>query len=164
MPKDLDDLFHETLKYVYYAEKEIHSALPTLAKAARSDALRDALEKHKSETREHITRLEDVFEIIDKPARTEAGEAIEGLIAECLEITLDFKGSSAVDSAIIAGAQVIEHYEISQYGTLKAWAKKLGRTRAVELLDRTLTQEKHADKTLTELAERALGEKAAAHA
>jgi ferritin-like metal-binding protein YciE len=90
-----------------------------------------------------------------------AGEAIEGLIAECLEIAT---GSSAADSAIIAGAQVIEHYEISQYGTLKAWAKKLGRTRAVELLDRTSTEEKHADKTLTELAERALNEKAAANA
>ena len=77
---------------------------------------------------------------------------------------MDFKGSSAVDSAIIAGAQVIEHYEISKYGTLKAWAKKLGRTRAVEVLDRTLTEEKNADKTLTELAERALNEKATAHA
>ena len=164
MSKDLDDLFHETLKYIYYAEKEIHSALPTLAKIARSDALRDALEKHKKETQDHITRLEDVFEIIDKSARTEASEVIEGLIAECLEIATEFKGSSAVDSAIIAGAQVIEHYEISQYGTLKAWAKKLGRTRAVELLDRTLTEEKHADKTLTELAERALNEKAAANA
>jgi len=150
MSKDLDDLFHETLKYIYYAEKEIHSALPTLAKIARSDALRDALEKHKKETQDHITRLEDVFAIIDKSAR--------------LEIATEFKGSSAADSAIIAGAQVIEHYEISQYGTLKAWAKKLGRTRAVELLDRTLTEEKHADKTLTELAERALNEKAAANA
>jgi ferritin-like metal-binding protein YciE len=121
MSKDLDDLFHETLKYIYYAEKEIHSALPTLAKIARSDALRDTLEK---ETQDHITRLEDVFAIIDKSARTEASEAIEGLIAECLEIATEFKGSSAADSAIIAGAQVIEHYEISQYGTLKAWAKK----------------------------------------
>jgi ferritin-like metal-binding protein YciE len=164
MSKDLDDLFHETLKYIYYAEKEIHSALPTLAKIARSDALRRALENHKKETQDHITRLEDVFAIIDKSARTEASEAIDGLIAECLEIATEFKGSSAADSAIIAGAQAIEHYEISQYGTLKAWAKKLGRTRAVELLDRTLTEEKHADKTLTELAERALNEKAAANA
>jgi len=162
MSKDLADLFHETLKYIYYAEKEIHSALPTLAKIARSDALRDTLENHKKETQDHITRLEDVFEIIDKSARPEASEAIEDLIAECLEIAMEFKGSSAVDSAIIAGAQVIEHYEIPQYGTLKAWAEKLGRTRAVELLDRTLTEEKRADKTLTGLAERALNEKKAA--
>jgi ferritin-like metal-binding protein YciE len=164
MSKDLDDLFHETLKFTYYAEKEIHSALPTIAKAARSDALRDALEKHKKETQDHITRLEEVFDIIDKAAKTEASEGIEGLIAECLEIAVDFKGSAAVDSAIIAGAQAIEHYEISKYGTLKAWAKKLGRTRAVEVLARTLTEEKNADKTLTELAERALNEKAAANA
>ena len=81
MSKDLDDLFHETLKYTYYAEKEIHSALPTIAKAARSDALRDALEEHKKETQDHITRLEEVFEIIDKAAKTEASEGIEGLIA-----------------------------------------------------------------------------------
>ena len=113
MSKDLDDLFHETLKYIYYAEKEIHSALPTLAKIARSDALRRALENRKKETQDHITRLEDIFAIIDKSARTEASEAIEGLIAECLEIATEFKGSPAVDSAIIAGAQVIEHYEIS---------------------------------------------------
>ena len=162
MSQDLDHLFHDILKYTYYAEKEIHSALPTIAKAARSDALRTALGKHKTETQDHITRLEEVFEIIDKPAKTEASEGIKSLIAECLEITLDFKGSWAVDLAIIAGTQAIEHYEISRYGTLKAWAKKLGRKRASELLDQTLTEEKNADKTLTELAERALNEKAAA--
>ena len=104
MSKDLDDLFHETLKYIYYAEKEIHSALPTLAKIARSDALRVALEKHKKETQDHITRLEDVFEIIDKSARTEASEAIEGLIAECLEIATEFKGSSVVDFRDCSGS------------------------------------------------------------
>ena len=162
MSKDLDDLFHETLKYIYYAEKEIHSALPTLAKIARSDALRHALENHKKKTQDQITRLEDVFAIIDKSARTEASEAIQGVIAEGLEIAR-VQGSSAADSAIIAGAQVIEHYEISQYGTLKAWQRSC-RTRAVEPLDRPLTEEKTRSKTLDELAERELNGKAAANA
>ena len=105
-----------------------------------------------------------MFEIIDKPAKTEASEGIDGLIAECLEIAVDFKNSSAVEPAVIAGVQAIEHHEICKYGALKAWAKKLGRTRVVELFDQTLREEKKADKTLTELAERALNERAMASA
>jgi ferritin-like metal-binding protein YciE len=161
---DLEDIFHEALKYIYHAERKIHSALPTIAKAARSDALRVALEKHNAETQGHIARLEEVFEMIDNPAKSEIGEAVEGLISECLEITLKFKDSSALDSALIAGAQAIEHYEIAHYGTLKAWAKRLGRDHAVRLLDQTLMEEKHADKVLSELAERALDKKTSATA
>jgi len=151
--KTLDDLFHETLKDIYYAEKKILTALPKMAKAAQSSDLESAFVKHARETEGQVARLEKVFEIIDKPAKGKKCEAIEGLIAEGKEIMEDFKGSPALDAGLLAAAQAVEHYEISRYGTLKTWAEALGMSQAVRLLDQTLNEEKNTDVTLTEIAE-----------
>lgn len=151
--KTLDDLFHETLKDIYYAEKKILTALPKMAKAAQSEDLQSAFTQHQGETEEQVARLEKIFEIIDKPARGKKCEAIEGLIDEGKEIMEDFKGAPALDAGLLAAAQAVEHYEISRYGTLRTWAAALGMTQAIKLLDQTLLEEKNADATLTEIAE-----------
>src|SRR5882724_3671767 len=151
--KTLDDLFHETLKDIYYAEKKILAALPKMAKAAQSDELRAAFEKHRDETEGQVERLEQVFELIEQPAKGKKCDAIEGLLDEGKEIMTEFKGSPALDAGLLAGAQAVEHYEISRYGTLKTWANELGLKDAVRLLDATLQEEKKTDATLTKIAE-----------
>ena len=161
-PKTLEDLFHETLKDIYYAEKAILKALPKMAKKAESDDLRAAFEKHRDETETHVERLEEIFNALDKPARGKTCDAIIGLIDEGKEVMEEFKNSEALDAGLLAGAQAVEHYEISRYGTLKAWAAKLEMDDAVSLLDQTLQEEKKTDQLLTELAEAALNQKAAA--
>jgi ferritin-like metal-binding protein YciE len=158
--KTLDDLFHETLKDIYYAEKKILTALPKMAKAAQSDDLRAAFEKHERETEDQVARAEEVFELIGQPPRGKRCDAIEGLIDEGKEIMKEFKGSPALDAGLLAAAQAVEHYEISRYGTLKTWAEKLGIPAAVRLLDQTLTEEKNTDEALTELAEAAINQEA----
>jgi ferritin-like metal-binding protein YciE len=159
-PKTLDDLFHETLKDIYYAEKKILTALPKMAKAAQSDELRAAFEKHHGETEGQVARLEKVFALIEQPAKGKKCDAIEGLLAEGKEIMTEFKGSPALDAGLLAAAQAVEHYEISRYGTLKTWAAALGLQQAVRLLDQTLTQEKSTDEALTEIAETAVNQEA----
>jgi ferritin-like metal-binding protein YciE len=151
--KTLDDLFYETLKDIYYAEKTLVKALPRMAKAANSDELREAFENHLEETEGHVERLEQVFEEIEKPARAKTCEAIKGLTEEAKEVMKDFKGNTALDAGLLASAQAVEHYEISRYGTLKAWAEVLGHRQAAKLLDQTLQEEKKADELLTEIAE-----------
>jgi len=151
--KTLADLFYETLKDMYFAEKAIVKALPKLAKAAQSDELREAFEKHLEETEEHVTRLEQVFEMMDKAAKGKTCPAVKGLAEEASEIIKDFRGTDALDAGILSAAQAVEHYEISRYGTLKSWAGQLGLNDAVELLDETLEEEKAADQLLTEIAE-----------
>src|SRR4030081_3627491 len=136
--KDLNDLFLDTLKDVYYAEKQILRALPKMAKAARSDKLRAAFEKHHGETEGQVERLEQVFELIDKPARGKTCEAIQAILDEGKEIMEEYKGSEALDAGLVSAAQAVEHYEIARYGTLKEWAHQLGMKDAVPLLDRTL--------------------------
>jgi ferritin-like metal-binding protein YciE len=158
--KTLDDLFEDTLRDIYYAEKKILTALPKMAKAAHSEELRAAFEKHRDETEEQVGRLEQVFELIDVPARGKKCEAIDGIIEEGQEIIKEFKGSPALDAGLLAAAQAVEHYEISRYGTLKTWAECLGMKDAVELLDATLTEEKDTDEALSELAESAVNEEA----
>ena len=158
--KTLEDLFHETLKDIYYAEKKILTALPKMAKAAQSDDLRAAFEKHENETEVQVERLEQVFDAIEQPARGKTCDAINGLIDESKELMKEFKDSPALDAALLASAQAVEHYEISRYGTLKAWAQHMGLTQAVGLLDETLEEEKRTDETLTELAETAVNEEA----
>jgi ferritin-like metal-binding protein YciE len=158
--KTLDDLFHETLKDIYYAEKKILTALPKMAKAAQSGGLRAAFEKHERETEGQVGRLEKVFALIEQPAKGKRCDAIEGLIEEGKEIINEFKGSPALDAGLLAGAQAVEHYEISRYGTLKTWAEKLGLQQAVRLLDQTLTEEKNTDEALTELADAAVNQEA----
>jgi ferritin-like metal-binding protein YciE len=159
--KDLNDLFLDTLKDIYYAEKQILKSLPKMAKAAASDQLRAAFEKHHDETEGQIGRLEQIFELLDKPARGKKCDAIEGILDEGKEIMDEYKGASALDAGLLAAAQAVEHYEISRYGTLKSWAGKLGMNEAVRLLDQTLNEEKKTDDTLTKIAETAVNPEAA---
>ena len=150
--KTLEDLFHDTLKDIYYAEKKILTALPKMAKAAQSADLQSAFARHADETEGQVARLEKIFQIIDKPAKGKKCEAIEGLLDEGKEIMEDFKGAPALDAGLLAAAQAVEHYEISRYGTLRTWAEALGLSQAVKLLDQTLLEEKKTDATLTEIA------------
>ena len=160
--KNLNDLFLDTLKDIYYAEKQILKALPKMAKAAHSDELRTAFEKHYGETEGQVERLEKVFELIDKPARAKTCDAIQGILDEGKEIMDEYKGSEALDAGMLAAAQAVEHYEISRYGTLKQWAQQLGMREAVRLLDETLQEEKKTDEAPTSLAEAAVNLAAAA--
>jgi ferritin-like metal-binding protein YciE len=150
--KNLRELFHDTLKDIYFAEKKILSALPKMAKAAHSEELRAAFEKHESETEGHVERLEKVFEEIDETPRGKTCDAIMGIIEEGQEIVKEFKGAPALDAGLLAAAQAVEHYEISRYGSLKTWAQELGLKQAVQLLEQTLAEEKKTDETLTKLA------------
>jgi len=134
--KDLNDLFLDTLKDIYYAEKQIYKSLPKMAKAATSEKLRAAFEKHHAETEVQIERLDQVFELLGKPARGKKCDAIEGILDEGKEIMDEYKGTPALDAGLLAAAQAVEHYEISRYGTLKTWATELGHGDA----DTTLTQ------------------------
>jgi ferritin-like metal-binding protein YciE len=159
--KKLDDLFLDTLKDIYFAEKQILRALPKMAKAAASDDLRKAFDDHRGETEEQVQRLERVFELIDKPARGKTCEAIQGLVEEGKEIMEDFEGSDALDAGLVSAAQAVEHYEIARYGTLKTWAQQLGLKEAVALLDKNLQEEKKADELLNRLAMSSVNKKAA---
>ena len=152
-PKKLDELFHDTLKDIYFAEKKILSALPKMAKAAQSKHLKAAFQKHETETEEHVARLEKVFAEIDETPGGKTCDAIMGIIAEGQEIMKEFKGAPALDAGLVAAAQAVEHYEIARYGTLKTWAAELGLNQAVRLLETTLSEEKKTDETLTKLAE-----------
>jgi ferritin-like metal-binding protein YciE len=160
--KDLNDLFLDTLKDIYFAEKQILKALPKMAKAAASDKLRAAFEKHHDETEGQVERLEQIFELLDKPARGKTCDAILGILDEGKEIMDEYKGTSSLDAGLLAAAQAVEHYEISRYGTLKAWATELGMKDAVRLLDETLNQEKKTDESLSVLAKSAVNLAAAA--
>jgi ferritin-like metal-binding protein YciE len=160
--KDLNELFLDTLKDIYYAEKQILKALPKMAKAANSDKLRAAFEKHHQETEEQVERLEEIFELLGKAARGKKCEAIDGIIDEGKDIMEQYADTPALDAGLLAAAQAVEHYEISRYGTLKAWAAKLNNPQAVKLIDQTLAEEKKTDETLTKIAETAVNYEAAA--
>jgi ferritin-like metal-binding protein YciE len=156
----LQDLFHDTLKDIYYAEKKILASLPKMAKAAQSPDLQAAFEKHEQETEGQVERLEQVFALIEEPAKGKTCDAINGILDEGKEIMTEFKGSPALDAGLLAAAQAVEHYEIARYGTLKTWAEELDLDQAVELLDETLQEEKKTDATLTELAKAAVNQEA----
>ena len=160
--KTLEDLFLNTLKDIYYAEKQILRSLPKMAKAAEAEELREAFQTHKEETQGQIQRLEQIFEILGKRASGKTCESIQGIIAEGTEVMEEFAESEALDAGIIAAAQAVEHYEMSRYGTLRTWAQQLGLQEAVPLIEETLEEEKKTDKLLTELAEAQANEKAAA--
>jgi ferritin-like metal-binding protein YciE len=159
--KTLEDLFLNTLKDIYYAEKKILKALPKMAKAAQSEKASAAFLKHRDETEVQIERLEKVFEMVGKAARGKTCDAIEGIIGEGEEIIEEFEDSPAIDAGLIAAAQAVEHYEISRYGTLKAWAAQLKMKDAVRLLDQTLKEEIKTDELLTRLGETAANAQAA---
>src|SRR2546423_11246732 len=160
--KNLQELFHETLKDIYFAEKKILSTLPKMAKAAQAEELKAAFEKHETETEEHVARLEKVFEEIEEAPRGKSCDAIIGIIEEGQEVMKEFKGAPALDAGLLAAAQAVEHYEIARYGTLKTWATELGLKQSVRLLESTLAEEKQTDETLTQLAEQQVNQHAAA--
>lgn len=151
-PKQLKDLFHDTLKDIYFAEKKIVATLPKMAKAASSPDLKNAFEKHKIETEGHIKRLEEVFGLIEAKPQAKTCDAIMGIVKEGEGIIEEYKGSSSLDAALVVVAQSVEHYEMSRYGTLKCWAEELGIDKAISLLDATLQEERATDKALTDLA------------
>ena len=161
-PKQLDELFHEGLKDIYFAEKKILVALPKMAKAAQLDKAKAAFEKHRVETEKQVERLEQIFAMIDKEPHGKQCPAIIGIVEEGQEIMDDYEDSPALDAGLIGAAQTVEHYEIARYGTLKAWAAELGLNDAVKLLDATLAEETKTDKALTELAEAAANQRAQA--
>ena len=160
--KDLKALFTHQLKDTYFAENAVLKALPEMAAAAQSEELKGAFGVHLNETKEQVKRLEQVFQIIgEKPSGVEC-KAIQGIIEEGHEIIQEFKGGEALDAGLIAAAQAVEHYEITRYGTLLAWAKQLGLSEAEELIQETLVEEENTDELLSELAEEAINPAAAA--
>ena len=159
--KTLDDLFLDTLKDIYYAEKQIVKTLPKMAKAATSPELKAGFEQHQQETEVQIERLQQIFELLGKPARGKTCDAILGIIEEGKSIIEEYEGSSALDAGLVAAGQAVEHYEIARYGTLKAWATQLGMDEAVTLLDATLQEEIATDLKLTEVGTAAVNQKAA---
>jgi ferritin-like metal-binding protein YciE len=160
--KKLDELFHDTLKDIYFAEKKILTVLPKMEKAAHRSELKRAFAKHRAETEGHVDRLERVFATIDKKPQGKTCDAIVGITDEGAEIMKEYKGSPALDAGLLAAAQAVEHYEISRYGTLKTWARELGLIDSAQLLDETLTEEKKTDVLLTEIAETAVNQDAEA--
>jgi ferritin-like metal-binding protein YciE len=150
--KHLQELFHETLKDIYFAEKKILAALPKMAKAAQSEQLKAAFTKHAGETKEQVARLEQVFKTIDETPKGKSCAAILGILEEGTEIMEEYEDMPALDAGLLAAAQAVEHYEMARYGTLKTWATELGNRDAVKLLDATLSEEKLTDQTLSKLA------------
>jgi ferritin-like metal-binding protein YciE len=159
--KSLDDLFLDTLKDIYYAERQILKALPKMARAAQSAELKAGFEKHAGETETHVERLEQVFELIGKPARGKTCDAILGILEEGKSVMEDFKGAPALDAGLAAAAQAVEHYEIARYGTLKTWARQMGMADAASLFEATLGEEVATDKALSRIATADVNRKAA---
>jgi ferritin-like metal-binding protein YciE len=158
--KGLEDMFLDALKDIYYAEKQILKALPKMAKAAKSEEVAAAFEKHREQTEEQIERLERIFEALDKPARGKTCPSIDGIIEEGSEILSDYKGGPALDAGLVGAAQAVEHYEIARYGTLIAWAEQLGLSDALPLLRRNLQEEVETDEALTNLGGQGVNERA----
>lgn len=150
---ELRELFFNELTDLFNAEQQLTKALPRMAAAAVSDDLRATLEAHLKETLNQITRLEDVFNSLDEPVQNKECKGMKGLLEAGKDLTEEMKGSSALDAALIAAAQKVEHYEIASYGTLCVWAEMLGCDEAVELLSATLDEEISADGKLSEIAE-----------
>jgi len=159
--KTMDDLFVHTLQDIYYAEKQIHKALPKMIEKASDPQLKQGLEAHRSETAGHITRLEQVFKQHGQEVKAVNCPAIDGILEEADDVTGDIADKQVLDAAIIACAQAVEHYEITRYGTLTAWAKQLGRQDCAALLQANLDEEFAADSKLTKLAEGGVNRKAA---
>jgi ferritin-like metal-binding protein YciE len=157
----LGDLFLVTLQDIYSAEKQMLGALAKIGSQSQSDQLRQALKVHGEETETQVERLEQVFEMLGKPAQGKPCRAIEGLISEAEEVMQEFNGSGALDPGLLSATQAVEHYEISRYGTLKAWAEELGMRDAAKLLDETLHEEKRTDALLTKIAQERVDQRAA---
>src|SRR5579863_2635754 len=159
--KSMDDLFVHTLRDIYYAEKQIVKALPDMVEKATDPQLKQGFQTHLRETENHVKRLEQAFDLIGKEAQGVDCPAIDGIIKEANEVAGEVDKKQVMDAALIAAAQAVEHYEMTRYGTLIAWAKQLGRNDAVTLLNQTLEEEKATDKKLTSVAESQVNRKAA---
>jgi ferritin-like metal-binding protein YciE len=159
--KKLNDLFYDTLKDIYFAERQILKSLPKMAKATQTEELKNAFLTHRDETEGHVERLQQIFEAIGKRAQAKTCEAIKGILEEGEEIMEEYSDSEALDAGLLASAQAVEHYEMSRYGTLKTWAGQLGMKDVVGLLDQTLQEEKKTDALLSKLAQSKVNLKAA---
>jgi ferritin-like metal-binding protein YciE len=157
----MNDLFVHTLQDVYYAEKKILKALPKMIEKATSDELREGFETHLRETEGHVERLEQVFEMHGETPKSVKCPAIDGIVEEAEEVAGEVDDEEVLDAALTAAAQAVEHYEISRYGSLVAWATALGREDCASILRKTLDEEKATDAKLTELAESSLNRRAA---
>ena len=153
MNNDLHELFLNQLADLLNAEKQLTKALPKMANAAKSEELAEAFKSHLEETEGHVTRLVNVFKSLDESAKSKKCKAMQGLLEEGEELMKEEGDSPALDAALIAAAQKVEHYEIASYGTVRAWAEQMGHSDAVELLTQTLDEEKVADENLTRIAE-----------
>jgi ferritin-like metal-binding protein YciE len=159
--KTMDDLFLHTLQDIYYAENQIVKSLPDMIDKTTNRDLAAGFKKHLEETKTHVSRLEQVFKLHDKDPKGVDCPAIDGILKEAKEIAGDVADKDVLDAALIAAAQAVEHYEITRYGTLIAWAHQLGRDDSAAVLQRTLDEEKATDKKLTTLAESKVNRKAA---
>jgi ferritin-like metal-binding protein YciE len=159
--KTMDDLFVHTLRDIYYAEKQILQALPEMIEKSSDPQLRQGFQNHLGETKNHVTRVEQVFKLLDKPAKAVDCPAIDGIIEEANDVAGEVEDKGVLDAALIAAAQAVEHYEITRYGSLIAWARQLGRNNCAALLEQNLNEEKAADQKLTTLAETRVNRRAA---
>ena len=160
--KTMDDLFVATLKDIYYAEKQILKALPGMVKKANGKDLKKALETHRQETEGQVERLDQVFKMLEIPARGKKCDAIEGVIDEAKEHMEEIEDAQVLDAGMISSAQAVEHYEICRYGTLIEWARDLGHNDAINLLRQNLDEEKNADRLLSQIAKSSVNPKAEA--
>jgi len=151
--KNMDDLFVHTLRDIYYAEKQILSALPKMIEKSKDPQLKQGFQTHLGETKNHVTRLEQVFRLHRQEPRGVNCPAIDGIIEEANDVAGEVEDQAVLDAALIAAAQAVEHYEMTRYGSLIAWAKRLGRHDCAALLQQNLDEEKAADKKLTAIAE-----------
>jgi ferritin-like metal-binding protein YciE len=151
--KTMNDLFLHTLQDIYYAENKIVKSLPDMIETASDPTLKQGLKSHLGETEGHVKRLEQVFQMLGKQAKSVNCPAIDGIIEEAEDVTGEVEDKDVLDAAIIAAAQAVEHYEITRYGSLIAWANRLGRADVAQVLDKTLSEEKAADKKLTSVAD-----------
>jgi len=159
--KTMGDLFVHTLRDIYYAENQIVKSLPDMIEKASDPQLKQGLQSHLRETENQVKRLEQVFRILGKDVKGVDCPAIDGIIEEAEDVAGEVDDKAVLDAAIIAAAQAVEHYEISRYGTLIAWAKQLGRSDCATLLQQNLDEEKAADKKLTVMAESKVNRRAA---
>lgn len=160
--KSMDDLFLHTLQDMYYAENKIVKSLPDMIEKAADPQLKAGLQSHLGETKNHVTRLEQVFQMYGQQPKSVDCPAIDGILEEADDVIGEVESPDVLDAAIVADAQAVEHYEITRYGSLIAWAKQLGRSDCAGILEATLAEEKAADKKLTALAERKVNIHAAA--
>jgi len=159
--KTLDDLFVHTLEDIYYAEHKITKALPDMIARATDPQLKQGFEKHLGETRNQVQRLERVFQMHGREPQAVTCPAIDGIISEAEDVAADTPDKQVLDAALVASAQAVEHYEITRYGSLVAWARQLGRDDCAQVLEETLAEEKAADQALTQVAESHLNARAA---